>query len=442
MTAMEPHPIRLTVADDLVRSRLTVFFRILLAIPHIIWIVLWGIAVFFVSILSWFLVLFTARLPNGLHSFQSAYVRYSTHLGAYVFLAANPYPGFTGESGSYPIDVEIDEPTRQNRWKTVFRALLAVPAIALSSTLGSLAFGGGGGGSYQGQSQSGDDQAWIYLADQLSVALVVALLGWWVCIALGRAPLGFRDLVAYCLRYSAQALGYVLFLTDRYPNSDPVEPAATQPTPEKPIRIAVDDDLRRSRLTVFFRLLLTFPHLVWLTLWGIAVVFAIIAAWFATLLTGTLPSALHRFIAAYVRYQTHVLAFLFIVANPFPGFTGAAGSYPVDLAIDGPERQNRWKTAFRGVLVFPAAAVHGMLGGPFFLVGVFGWFVGLALGRMPEGLRNLGAYYLRYTGQTYGYLYLLTDSYPFAGPSDYVAPEEPEPEALPAWPDAPVSPSF
>jgi hypothetical protein len=369
-------------------------------------------------------------------------VRYSTHLGAYLFLAANPYPGFTGESGKYPIDVAIEEPAGQNRWKTAFRIVLALPAILLSSALGSIAFGGGSGGSYQSESQSGADQAWIYLADQLGVALVVALLGWWVCVLLGRMPTGFRDLVAYCLRYSAQALGYVLFLTDRYPNSDPQEPAATQPTPEKPIRIAVDDDLRRSRLTVFFRLLLTFPHLVWLTLWSIAVFFALIAAWFATLVTGTLPSALHRFIAAYLRYETHVFAFLFVVANPFPGFTGTAGSYPVDLVIDGPERQNRWKTAFRSPLVFPAYAVHGMLGGPFFLVGVFGWFVGLVLGRMPEGLRNLGAYYLRYTGQTYGYLYLLTDSYPFAGPSDYVAPEEPEPEALPAWPDAPVSPSF
>ncbi len=418
------------------------FFRILLAIPHIIWIALWGIAVFFVAILSWFIVLFTARLPRGLHSFQSAYVRYATHLGAYLFLAANPYPGFTGAAGSYPIDVTVEEPDRQNRWKTAFRGILAAPAIALSSALGSFAFGGGGGGSYQGESRSADEQAWIYLADQLSVAVVVALLGWWACMALGRAPMGFRDLVAYCLRYSAQTFGYVLFLTDRYPSSDPLDPAATQPTPEKPIRIAVDDDLRRSRLTVFFRLLLTFPHLVWLVLWGIAVAFALIAAWFATLVTGTLPSALHRFIAAYVRYETHVFAFLFLVANPFPGFVGAAGSYPVDLVIDGPERQNRWKTAFRIVLAFPAFVVHGALGGPLFLVGLFGWFVGLVLGRMPEGLRNLGAYCLRYSGQTYGYLYLLTDSYPFAGPSDYVAPEEPEPEALPAWPDAPVSPSF
>jgi hypothetical protein len=137
---MEPHPIRLAVTDDLMRSRLTVFFRIFLAIPHFIWIFLWGIAVLVVAVLSWFIVLFTARLPKGLHGFQAAYVRYSTHLGAYVFLAANPYPGFTGESGTYPIDVAIEEPAGQNRWKTAFRIVLALPAILLSSVLGSLAF--------------------------------------------------------------------------------------------------------------------------------------------------------------------------------------------------------------------------------------------------------------------------------------------------------------
>ena len=33
---MDAHPIRLVVTDDLKRSRLTVFFRLLLVIPHAI----------------------------------------------------------------------------------------------------------------------------------------------------------------------------------------------------------------------------------------------------------------------------------------------------------------------------------------------------------------------------------------------------------------------
>ena len=42
---MTPHPVRLVVSDDLGRSRLTVVFRLLLAIPHLVWFVIWAIAV-------------------------------------------------------------------------------------------------------------------------------------------------------------------------------------------------------------------------------------------------------------------------------------------------------------------------------------------------------------------------------------------------------------
>src|SRR4051812_41700316 len=60
-----------------------------------------------------------------------------------------------------------------------------------------------------------------------------------------------------------------------------------------PITLVVRDDLERTRLTVFFRLILAIPHFIWLTLWTIAAVFAAIANWFATLFEGTPPQALH-----------------------------------------------------------------------------------------------------------------------------------------------------
>ena len=42
--APQAHPIGLIDSDDLKRSRLTVFFRYLLTIPHFLWLVIWGIA--------------------------------------------------------------------------------------------------------------------------------------------------------------------------------------------------------------------------------------------------------------------------------------------------------------------------------------------------------------------------------------------------------------
>ena len=44
------YPVRLVGGDDLRRSRLTVFFRLLLLIPHVIVLALYGIAAFFAAI--------------------------------------------------------------------------------------------------------------------------------------------------------------------------------------------------------------------------------------------------------------------------------------------------------------------------------------------------------------------------------------------------------
>jgi uncharacterized protein DUF4389 len=230
-------------------------------------------------------------------------------------------------------------------------------------------------------------------------------------------PQGFRDLIAYSIGYSAQVTGYVLLLTDRYPNSDPAVYESANVYRSDPIRLTVDDDLRRSRLTVFFRLLLAVPHFVWLTLWGIAVLFAVIGNWFVTLFRGRPSTPLHRFAGAYLRYQTHVYGFVQLVASPFPGFTGRAGSYPIELEIDPPERQNRWVTGFRLFLAIPALLVAGALAGSAFVAAFLSWFYALVRGEVPRGLRNLGAFELRYSAQMLGYLFLLTDSYPYSGPA-------------------------
>jgi hypothetical protein len=422
MATVARHPVRLVVRDDLERSRLTVFFRLLLAIPHFIWLLLWSVASFFVAVVNWFATLFTGRSPKGLHGFLSAYIRYATHLYAYLLLAANPYPGFAGDPG-YPVDLEIDPPEPQSRWKTGFRLILALPALILAGTLiGSPGGGGGGGGG-------GENDAYYWAFGGGGIAFVIAFFGWFACLARGQMPQGFRDLVTYALRYDAQAYAYLLLLTDRYPDADVNEPRPPQSPPEHPVEIDVEDDGRRSRLTVFFRLLLFLPHYVWSSLWSYAVIVAAIASWFATLATGRSPQALHRFMAAFVRYQAHIYSFLFLVANPFPGFTGAPGRYPVNVEIAPPARQRRWKTLFRLILAIPALIVAVSLLFVLFVVAVFGWFVALALGRMPGGLRNLGAYVIRYWAQTYAYVYLLTDRYPFSGP--LVAGETyPEPEPL------------
>ena len=195
---------------------------------------------------------------------------------------------------------------------------------------------------------------------------------------------------------------------------EPMPPpsAAPVPAPDHPVRLVVTDDLRRNRLTVFFRLILAIPHLVWYVLWSVVAAFAILVNWVATLVNGSSPEGLHKFLAAWVRYSTHLTAYLYLIADPFPGFRGRLGTYPVDLEIDGPERQNRWKTGFRFILAIPAWILMSVLQYVIQIIGFLGWFVCLALGRMPKGMRDLSAYCLRFQAQTYAYAAVLTDRYP------------------------------
>src|SRR5205823_4865446 len=100
------------------------------------WVFLWTIATLVAAIVNWVATLAAGQPPAGLHRFMCAYVRYVTHVNAYVGLVGNPYPGFVGEEGEYPIDVVLPARMPQPRWKTFFRIFLAVPALLLQLAIG------------------------------------------------------------------------------------------------------------------------------------------------------------------------------------------------------------------------------------------------------------------------------------------------------------------
>jgi 2-(1,2-epoxy-1,2-dihydrophenyl)acetyl-CoA isomerase len=182
-----PHPIRLSVGDDLRRWRLSVALRFLLALPHLVVVGLWTYLVIVVAVVNWVITLIRGRPARGIAAWTARFVRYQVHVYAYTYLVADPYPSFRGWEGTYPVDLAVDAPTSQARWKTLLRIVLAVPA-------------------------------YVFMTVLTYVLYVVAFLGWFYAIAAGRYPRGFRDLSAYCLRFQAQTWGYLFLLTDHYPS--------------------------------------------------------------------------------------------------------------------------------------------------------------------------------------------------------------------------------
>jgi Domain of unknown function (DUF4389) len=184
----KPHPFRLVNSDDLRRSRLTVLVRLLLVIPHAIWLTLYALVAVFVTIFNWFATLITGRPPQWVLRWMTRFLRYWLYVTAYLNLLANPYPPFHGSPGYYPIDLAApEEPERQHRLVTAFRLILAIPAYILS-----------------------------YVFSQ--VMQVVAFLAWFVAIVIGRIPRGMENLGLYCLRYQLETWAYMAFLTQRYPS--------------------------------------------------------------------------------------------------------------------------------------------------------------------------------------------------------------------------------
>jgi hypothetical protein len=179
-----------------------------------------------------------------------------------------------------------------------------------------------------------------------------------------------------------------------------------------PIGLIVEDDLKRTRLTVFFRFLLAIPQLIWIALWGIVVYLAVLVAWFAALVTGRVPDGLHDFIARYLRALTHVSSYLFLLADPWPPFGGVEGTYPVDVRVAPAAPQSRLTVFFRLILAIPALLLVWAFRLVNQIIAFIGWFYCLATGHMHQGMRDISAWLLRYEVQTYGYIFLLTGEYP------------------------------
>jgi hypothetical protein len=154
------------------------------------------------------------------------------------------------------------------------------------------------------------------------------------------------------------------------------------------------------------------PHLIWLALYSIAAFVVGIVNWFATLIKGRSPERIHNWLVRYLRYSVFVYAYMFLLANPYPPFHGTAGSYPIDVEVDGPETQHRLVTAFRPIMAIPAWVLNWVFGQVLQIVAFLAWFVAVAMGRMPRGMQNLALFCLRYQTQTYAYTAIVTDRYP------------------------------
>jgi hypothetical protein len=165
----------------------------LLAIPHFIIVYVLGFGAEIVSIIGWFVILFTGKLPDGLANLVCLYIRYNNRTIAYAGFLREEYPPFTFETvaadpGTYPpvrtgFAPELED---RNRLTVAFRLILVIPQLIVLTFLGIAAF-----------------VAWV--------------IAFFAVLFTGRWPEGLRTFVVGVMRWSTRVTAYLYLLTDGYP---------------------------------------------------------------------------------------------------------------------------------------------------------------------------------------------------------------------------------
>lgn len=191
MTVMDSgYPVGLEVDPAAPQNRLTVFFRIILAIPHFIVLALLGIVVFIIYVISWFAILFTGSYPAGMLRFMHNFLHWNYRVTAYLYLLTDKYPAFSlGPDEFYPIRLRMDERVDNRNRLTTFwpiRWILAIPHLII---LGILNY----------------------------VVQVVVFIAWIIALFTGSVPAGIHNFLAGYVRWTARSYAYIYNVVDEYP---------------------------------------------------------------------------------------------------------------------------------------------------------------------------------------------------------------------------------
>lgn len=185
-----------------------------------------------------------------------------------------------------------------------------------------------------------------------------------------------------------------------------------------PASFTVDPADRITNWKPFVQWLLAIPHHIVLYLLGIVSQVVGIIAWFAILITGTLPESLGGLQSLYIRYMNRVYSYVGFLREEYPPFTFETtytdpNDYPARTELT-PELQdrNRLTVFFRLILAIPHLFVLTFLGIAAFVVAVIAAFVVLFTGTWPDGMRSFIEGVLRWNTRFYAYFLLLTDEYP------------------------------
>jgi hypothetical protein len=180
------YPVRFDVEYPESLSRLLIFVKWLLAIPHFLILYALSILAGICAFIAFFAILFTTKYPRGLFDLVLNYQRWNANASAYAGLLRDEYPPFSWEPGKYPVTFEVDYDESLNRWLPLIKWLLVIPHILVLVVLG-------------------------------IIAMVIWIIAFFAILFTGSFPRGMFDFIVGVNRWSYRVNAYIYLMTDAYP---------------------------------------------------------------------------------------------------------------------------------------------------------------------------------------------------------------------------------
>lgn len=167
-------------------SRLLIFVKWLLAIPHFLVVTALGYAAAAITVVAFFAILFTRRYPRGLFNLVVGINRWGANVTAYTYLFRDEYPPFSLDPGKYPVLYEVEYPEQLSRWWIWVKWLLVIPHQFVITLLSFVGF-------------------------------LFAFFAWFAILFTGRYPRTFFDFNVGLQRWILRVTAYAGLLRDEFP---------------------------------------------------------------------------------------------------------------------------------------------------------------------------------------------------------------------------------
>ena len=191
-------------------------------------------------------------------------------------------------SAPYPTQLEFHGDRQIARWRPLVQWLLAIPQLLIARALNTL----------RG---------------------ILTLISFFTVLFTKQIPRPLFDVIAMTFRYEWRATSYALFLHEDYPAFD-FQPAAADDGVDAHSVMNFTYPEELSRWQPLVKWLLAVPHYVVLFFLGIGTVLAVLAGFFAVLITGEYPEGIRDFVVGVYRWSLRVQAYVGLLTDEYPPF--------------------------------------------------------------------------------------------------------------------------